>query len=364
MLMRRFSFCRTAIWRFVWQFCLLCRDGCKITKENLEIGNEMGKVLKCLLWIFLPIIALVGLVFVGEKVFYADFYFGGCEIVADLPGLWTGFVPQGFDQLEDGTLLVSGYDNGGDPSAVYVITETDEMACELYEKNGEPYTSHAGGIAHFGDYIYINKNIGEELAECDMFLVSDVVDGDGKATICDSFTVPARLSYCAIYNGKLYGGAFYKENSSYDTPEYHHLTTPCGDKNTALMMVFALDPATGKLANEIPEQIYSTTSKVQGMCFTDSGRMVLSTSYGLSTSVLYSYDLTKAKTTTFDFNGTQVPLAYLDSDCLAETQDCPPMSEGLEYKDGKVLVFFESACMKYLFGKVTGANYIFSYPLA
>ena len=321
-------------------------------------------VLCVLVCLFTGAFSLVGLVFVGEKVFFADFYFGDLEIENTVPGLWTGFVPQGFDQLEDGTYLMSGYDkDSGKPSSVYVITEEDGVRCDLYNADGSAYTSHAGGVAHFGEYMYVANNNGEETATCDMFLLSDVLDGDGKATVCDSFFVPNRLAYCAVYDGKLYGGAFYKEDSQYKTPDEHKLTTPCGDKNTSLMMVYTLDESTGKLQSETPDQIYSTTSKVQGMCLTASGNIVLSTSFGLSPSYLYRYDLSKAKTGTFTFNGTDVPLAYLDSDCLVQSLKCPPMSEGLEYKDGKVILFFESASMKYLFGKVTGAYFIYGYPM-
>ena len=304
------------------------------------------------------------IVFVGEKLIFLDFY-SNIEVLGKMPGRWSGFVAQGFDQLEDGTYLMSGYDMGeGKPSIIYVITEQENTRCNLYEADGSAYISHAGGIAHFGDYIYVANNNGGESATCDMFLRSDVLDGDGKATLCDSFSVPNRLAYCAIYDGKFYGGAFYMEDSQYKTPDAHHLTTPCGDKNTALMTVFDLNPATGKLLDEIPEHVYSTTSKVQGMCLTQSGKIVFSTSYGLPPSYLYVYDTSKADTGVFDFNGVSVPLTYLDTTCLIDEIMCPPMSEGMEYKDGKVSLFFESASMKYLFGKITGAYFIYGYPVA
>ena len=48
----------------------------------------------------------------------------------------------------------------------------------------------------------------------------------------------------------------------------------------------------------------------------------------------------------------EVPLYYLDSDNLTETVVMPPMSEGLVYRDGRVQVMYESACNKYIYGKL------------
>lgn len=47
-----------------------------------------------------------------------------------------------------------------------------------------------------------------------------------------------------------------------------------------------------------------------------------------------------------------MPLYYLDSDNLTETVVMPPMSEELVYRDGRVQVMYESACNKYIYGKL------------
>lgn len=307
-------------------------------------------------------LSLVFLVFVGEKIFYA-YFFSQAKVEFAIPGLWTGFVPQGFDKIDE-SYIVSGYDKSNAPSTVYVIKDGQNTRVDLYNKDGSSYLSHAGGVTHFGDYMYVAYNTGEDTTYCDMFLLSDVFDGDGKATKCDSIPLPNQISYCSVYGNKLYAGAFYRKGSQYLTPDSHQLKTPSGDQNTALMMVYTLDETTGKPVSDKPDLVYSTLSNVQGMCITESGRMVLSTSWSVYPSELLVYDLDRASEGEWDYNGEKITLVYLDSACLAESVVCPPMSEELVCENGRVIIMCESACMKYLYGKITSGNFAYSIPLA
>ena len=306
-------------------------------------------------------LSLVFLVFVGEKIFYA-YFFSQVQVEFAIPGLWTGFVPQGFDKIDE-SYIVSGYDKSDAPSSVYVIKDGENTRVDLYNADGSAYLSHAGGVTHFGDYMYVAYNTGEDTTYCDMFLLSDVFDGDGKATKCDSVPLPNRISYCSVYGNKLYAGAFYREGSKYRTPESHQLKTPASDQNTALMMVYTLDETTGKPLSDKPDFVYSTLSNVQGMCITESGKIVLSTSWSVSPSKLYVYDLDKASASTWSLDGAEIPVIYLDSACLTQTITCPPMSEELVYENGRVIIMSESACMKYLYGKIMSGNFAYSIPL-
>lgn len=307
-------------------------------------------------------LSFVFLVFVGEKIFYASF-FGEAQVEFAIPGLWTGFVPQGFDKVDE-AYIVSGYDKADAPSSVYVIKDGENTRVDLYNADGSNYLSHAGGVTHFGAYMYVAYNTGEDTTYCDMFLLSDVLDGDGKATKCDSIPLPNQISYCSVYGDKLYAGAFHREGSQYLTPESHQLKTPAGDQNTALMMVYTLDETTGKPVSDKPDLVYSTLSNVQGMCITDSGKIVLSTSWSIYPSELFVYNLDKASKGEWEYNGENIPLIYLDSASFAESIVCPPMSEELVYENGRVLIMSESACMKYLYGKITSGNFAYSIPLA
>ena len=311
------------------------------------------------------ILLLIGLVWTVEKFIFASFFFKGAKTEMAIPGLWTGFVPQGFEKVDEDFYLMSGYDKDGkSPSVIYTVKDGKKTAYKLYNKDGSPYLSHAGGVTHFNGFVYVAYNTGAETTYCDMFMLTDLTDGDNKATKVDSIAIPNQVSYCSVHGGKLYAGAFYREGSKYLTPESHHLTTPSGEKNTALMMVYTLDESTGKPVSATPERVYSTLSNVQGMCFTDSGKMVLSTSWGLNPSHLYVYDLNKASTGSMDLGGATVPVTYLDSESLVQTVKCPPMSEELVYQDGRVFILTESASMKYLFGKVMSGNFMRSFPIA
>jgi hypothetical protein len=196
-----------------------------------------------------------------------------------------------------------------------------------------------------------------------MFALSDILDGDGKATKVDSIIIPNRLAYASVYGDTLYVGAFHREGSKYITPESHHLTTPAGDQNTALMMVYTMDENTGKPIHGIPEYCYSTLSNVQGMCMTGDGDIVLSTSWGLTASHLYQYDIKKAAQGVVTVEGASVPVYYLDSACLVEDVKAPPMAEEMVWLDGRVYILTESASMKYLFGKLMSGHHVYSYPM-
>ena len=332
--------------------------------------------LKILAWIASVLAGLLILVFVGEKLFFASFFFGGAKIAMNTPGTWTNYVHQGFDRLEDGTFVVSAYYNGDKHASLYLLKDGKETLCELKNPDGSPYISHAGGVTHYGKWVYVatdNHTDTEGEVYCthdncdtnlDMFLLSDVLDGDGKATMVDSIIVPNRLAYTSVYGDLLYVGAFHRAGSPYITPESHHITTPAGDKNTALMMVYKLDETTGKPVSSTPEYCYSTLSNVQGMCITGDNDIILSTSWGVSISHLYQYELDNATKGTITLGNETVDLYYLDSACLEKDVNAPPMAEEMVWLDGRVYILNESASMKYLFGKLTSGNHIYSYPMA
>lgn len=332
--------------------------------------------LKILGWIFGVIAAVLILVFVGEKLFFASFFFGGAKMEMKTPGTWTNYVQQGFDHLEDGKFIVSSYNKGNENAAIFIIDGKEETCVELKNEDGTPYLSHAGGVTHYKDWVYVaTDNHADQEGDLycthdncntnlDMFALSDVLDGDGKATKVDTIVVPNRLAYASVYGDMLYVGAFHREGSKYITPESHHITTPAGDKNTALMMVYELDENTGKPVHGTPEFCYSTLSNVQGMCMTGDGDIILSTSWGLSPSHLYQYDTAKAEQGTITLDGASVPVYYLDSACLLEDVKTPLMAEEMVWLDGRVYILTESASMKYIFGKIMSGNHIYSYPLS
>lgn len=69
-----------------------------------------------------------------------------------------------------------------------------------------------------------------------------------------------------------------------------------------------------------------------------------------------------ADTYTFMVKGKSVPLSFLERSCLVAEISAPPMTEGIEYHDGRVYISEESASNKYIFGKLYGAGDVFSIP--
>ena len=331
--------------------------------------------LKLILFLIVFAFDVALIAFFGEKLVFGSFFFDGAKQEMRVPGTWTNYVQQGFDRLDDGKFLVSAYDKNDDNAAIFVLENDTETLCRLKNEDGTPYLSHAGGVTHYQKWVYVatDSHVDTEGeiycthdscdTNLDMFLLSDVLDGDGQATLVGSVTVPNRLAYASVYGDRLYVGAFHREGSKYITPESHHVTTPAGDKHTALMMVYELDENTGKPVHAAPEYCYSTLSNVQGMCMTGDGDIVLSTSWGLNTSHLYQYNPDNATVSMTIVDGVAVPLYHLDSSCLIQDVKTPPMAEELVWLDGRVYILTESASMKYLYGKIMSGNHVYSYPI-
>ena len=72
----------------------------------------------------------------------------------------------------------------------------------------------------------------------------------------------------------------------------------------------------------------------------------------LADSNLLFYDVDRERVSSIDILTGEVPLYYLDSENLTETVVMPPMSEELVYRDGRLQVMCESACNKYIYGKL------------
>ena len=328
-----------------------------------------------------------------DSITYSDFY----DIANEefyIPDLMDGYVPQGFEYMkEEKSFLACGYMSDGESaSRVYVISECGDeyYYTELMAQNGDNYTGHTGGIAYSGDYLFITGDDG-----IDVFMLSDIIDKNvSKAahigTVKSSFDI--NPAYCFTYDGYLYTGAFQRDED-YQTPSEHHMKTPSGDQNKALMVAYDLNDIVFKrnvngaiIDTEIepaPRALYSMPSYVQGVCVGsyvvghgDDGKpvyeekLMASTSWGLTTSHSYVYDMEKVHSgTNSDFArdtyGVEIPLYYLDGSSLEYDLEAPPMAEEIVYHEGKIWIMNESASNKYIFGKITTGNYLFSveYPI-
>lgn len=350
----------------------------------------MKKALKIASIVIIAIVVLAMLVILGFKAYdrikYDSFY-DTANKEFYIPGLMEGYVPQGFDYIEEEKVyLACGYMSDGSMSRVYVIDEDGEKCFykELKKTNADDYTGHTGGIAYYGNYVYITGDTG-----IDVFELSEILDESKQYAYARGQISTEKFgidpAFCFVYDGELYTGAFHREED-YKTPESHHIKTPNGDENKALMISFELSTDTrnshfgvwgvtsGETVEPTPVSAYSMPSYVQGVCVTDNNRLVVSTSWGLTTSHLYIYDFEKIKSATNSDLSKQIfgdniefaiPLYFVDNSALVETIDAPPMAEEIIYREGKIWIMNESACNKYIFGKFTTGNYLYSveYPV-
>lgn len=312
----------------------------------------------------------------------------------------------------------------------------------IKNEDGSDYMGHCGGIAtscvknsSYGtlwitsdETVYCAKrssdkyvNIAEEIIAKAM--LSNKKDDESEVSeenpvkeensikFTASFYANCRASFCYFYDSdanpetyststdKLYVGEFYRKGN-YETNPLHHVTTNNGTQNKAFVYEYSLSTSSefgvSKLsASNLPEDmkvpkiqyIYSIPDKIQGFARikentensnTNTGKLVLSQSWGLPNSTLYYYDWSKIRTNNsapysslvnnvsadgnetaagFEYKGVQTthgtryfenPTVYfVDDNSLVREYSVPSMSEGLCSSGDRVYVLFESASYKY-----------------
>lgn len=321
----------------------------------MKILKFARNVLACILVLIL--VALLALR-VGVTVMYRDFFFNS-EAVFRIPGLDSGVVPQGFHYLQEQDIyLMSGYMKDHSSARIY-IRQADGTTrfVELRNADGSTYDEHAGGVTVGGDFVYLPGTMG-----VDVFRLSDILEGKTAQAI-GKIQGEYDNDCCTFYNGYLFVGDFYHPET-YETPADHRITTPAGDENKAIITVYKASE-TAELGVELqPVAAISIREKVQGIGFTEDGKIVLSTSYGFATSYLWFYQPDEARQGSLTLMGSSVPLYYLDSANLVHSVEMPPMSEEVVCMDGKVYVLFESACTKYRYGNLIRGTHVYAYEMA
>lgn len=267
------------------------------------------------------------------------------------PGLDDGFVCQGVCAAEDaGKILVCGYMDDNSNSRVYVVDiETNEYYhVKLTRNGGDLYKGHAGGMATSGDTVYIAN--ASKLFVFSLTSLLSAKDGD-FVDIGSGVPVNNAASYVYCDEDYIYVGEFHHTEDDYD--KAHTLD----DGETVVNAIVsrythsAIQNHSGDEA-AVPDRIYTVREKVQGICFTPDGEIVLSTSYSIAHSYYYVYNAADCIDTGKTFGG--VPVFELGK-CTKEIK-APAMSEDLDYYDGKVITVYESASNKYGFGKLFFAN--------
>ena len=315
----------------------------------------MNKILKFSLKIFIialaALLAIVILVIGGlniAKFFIYGDYYSIKDDVCKNPGLNDGFVCQGIAAADDdGVILVSGYMKDHSASRVYVTTEDNDCYYVELKKNGKDFTGHAGGIATADGKAFIASEGKIYAISLAKLLAAD----DGSAIdIGEGTDVNNEASFVYCDGAYLYVGEFH-DGGAYTIVGHENQTAE--GTHYAICSKYSLDDINTPIA------VYSIRNKVQGICFTPDGKIVMSTSYGLADSVYYVYEKSEISATDETFDGA--PLYYIDGP-VKEIKG-PAMAEGLDYYEGKVITLTESASNKYIFGKLFGANKIVGLDL-
>lgn len=303
-----------------------------------------NKFVKITLTVICSILALFLLVFGGLNLLkfaiFSDYYSVKSDVCIN-PGLSDGFVCQGICYYEEGEkFFVSGYMTGDSASRIYVTDKNNESYfVELQEEN-KKFTGHAGGIAVHLDNVYISSD-----SKIHVIPLSSLLSASNGDAVKITEQIPVNNKASFIYSDQnfLYVGEFY-DGEKYKT---EHSFSSLGVEHNAIVSRYLFENLTS------PDKIYTLPNKVQGICFYD-GKVILSTSYGLSNSVYYVYNENDAKDLNYTLDGA--PVFALDN-CINEVQG-PAMAEGLDYYDGKVITLTESASNKYIFGKFFFADKI------
>lgn len=324
-----------------------------------------GRGRRIALWIIGILVGLLVLALVGINVYvrvtYSTFYAQAQREFA-IPGVNEGFVCQDLDYCDAADCwLFSGYATSGGPSPLYRL-DADGGTVEFFAQlpDGSTYEDHGSAITTSDDYAFLACENG--------YLVFDATDleqaGQGDAVrAIDRVDLDITPAFANIENGILYLGTFHLI-PDYPAPPQHHLLAPDGSENAGVVLVYPPD-AQGPYGFATQASCaYSIPDAAQGICAFDDGSIMLSSSFGLSSSHLRTYRPDTASADgTFLVDGREVPLRFLDSTNLVSDLVAPPMSEGIEYHDGRVYVSEESASNKYLFGKLYGAGSVYSIGL-
>ncbi len=333
--------------------------------------NKALKITLISLAVFVGLIVLVLLgVKIGEKLVFNSFY-SNAEKEFKMPGTNDNLVQQGMVYVEEKDLiLVCGYMSDNTASRVYTLNRDGKVLSitQLKNEDGSDYTGHTGGIEYYQGYVYITEGTGVKDYDggLDVFSLDDIITGKETTNKIGRVKTYNNPSCCHIYNGYMLVGEYFRE-VDYETSDNHRMETPSGDKNTALTMVFKMDKEnTSNFGmSDLPVSCISTRDAVQGIYTIDDDQIVLSTSWGLSASNLYFYDmkLITSGDSAERIGDLALTVYYLDSVSLKETVKAPPMAEEMLYLDGRLYILNESACNKYIFGKFMSGNYMYSYEI-
>lgn len=335
-------------------------------KENSVKKNPLKIVLiivACLLAAIL--LGIVGLV-IYARAPLGDYY-KNAEKAFLLPGIDSGFIPQGlaYDETRN-VFFVSGYDGGKQPSSLYLMQDGKAKHIPLLTENGEKFTGHSGGISHHGDYLYLAGSSKGCLYVLRYQDVLNAKDGEsvrirGSVKTFLGENDPIRVSFTGSTSTHIYVGEYYAK-TGYSTPKTHHFESE-NQSFGGLVLEYAFDENAEWGVAPTPTRALSVVNAVQGMCF-NGNELFLSVSGGFAHSKILSYDMDKLPSlpdlTVFD---ATVPHYATTDSALKKSIKTPPMSEEIVIVNDKLYAASEFAANRFILGKFTGAKYCYALDL-
>lgn len=294
----------------------------------------------------------------------------------DIPEIDEGFVAQGLDyavdpETGDKFYLLGGYYDNKSDSPVFMLNVDDKglgygaRKITLQNPDGTPCVSHNGGLELDDTHMFIAMETGLMVFDRQKVMSAFLDGGAVKADAIVDYGFND-TSFVEVYDGKLYVGEFYREES-YPTPESHHVVCPDGTQNHACIYVFdkaAKGQKTATGYSDTPCLVYSIPDQVQGMCFSGNGNLLLASSWGLDSSCLREFNVQGAKpVSTFDGGSWKAPLVTLDATNSVNYVNLPLFAEEIEWVNNRVVVSCEAASNKYIVGKLYKAGSVYSYNL-
>ena len=284
-----------------------------------------------------------------------------------IPGLKQVLTPQGIAVCPaTGRTYISAYSVDDIPSAVAVTeADTNELVAEyyLYNADGTPFTSHVGGIAITDTHMYLSDTVDADgnYRIAAIPLKELPTEGAHNITVTETIVMAMSPSMLNYSGGYLWVGNFYYPKGKYELSPNMPYTTAADDGSEYGCYILGFDMTQGHdrlLSGDpypLPDVILTAPDRIQGITLTDTGKVVLSQSYGRANdSALLVYTLNPGDEPDLELtlNGQLIPAFLLDGNRLAQSINAIPMSEGLATTpEGNVLVLFESGAIRYEDGK-------------
>ncbi len=258
----------------------------------------------------------------------------------DMPGLDSGFVPQGICYSEElGAFLISGYTDDSN-SRIYAVDKKTSEAKEIILKD---YTAHAGGIASNGKDIWVcsggSTEKGGKLYHFTTDTIAQAENGD-EIAFNSKTELNVKGSFSGCSEDMIWVGEFYTKSGGYEVNPDHAY-----GKNHAWACGYKVNDD-GSLSLEA---VISVPDEVQGMSVLEDNTVIFSTSYGrYNDSALQIYTpYTQWEKSTVSINGKDVDFYGCTKKDRVAKIEMPTLMQGIECNGDNLYTIFESGAEKY-----------------